>query len=159
MSSREEYNHVGWRVFKTKNDKYALEYERDLLGEEGALISISEVVFNEAKAPNCNLSDLFRKYNLDTCKVLLRIGKPVKLSNSNNNKNTRNKFYGRGYIVEKTDKGFFLRYQLDIHGGGIREFEISEKIYLYARDTNLSTTDLFKKFDLYKYDILENDIK
>ncbi|RIV70615.1 hypothetical protein [Flagellimonas aequoris] len=159
MSSKEEYNHIGWRIIKTKNDKYALEYERDVLGEEGALISISEEVFHAAKEPNCDLTDLFRKYNLDNCKVLIRIGKPVNLANPKARKNTHNKFYGRGYIVEKTDKGFFLNYQLDRHGGGMREFEINERIYLFARNSNLSTSDILKKFDLYKYDIPENDIK
>jgi len=159
MSSREEYNHIGWRVFRTTNDKYGLSYERNIINKDSALIEISEEVFNAAKEPYCSLHDLFEKYDLDKCKVLLRLGKPVDLTKKKINKNTRNKFYGQGYIVEKTDNSFFLSYQLDRHGGGIREFEITEKIYLYARNSNLSTADLFKKFDLYKYDIPENDVK
>ena len=156
MSLPEEYYHIGWKVLKTNNDKYGLFYDIDILGEKGALIEISEEVFIEAKEPNCSLSELFEKFDLSKNKVLYRIRPPVKLKP---HKNTPTKFYGGGYIVEKIDHKYFLSYQLASHGGGSRRFEINEKIYLYARNSKITITDIFKKFDLYKYDIPENDEK
>ena len=156
MSRSEVYNHIGWKVIKTVNDKYSLYYERNVIGEDGALIRISEEVFKEAKDPNCNLPDLFKKYELEKSKVLLTQGHPIKLKSY---KNTKNKFFGNGYIVENIEGKYYLRYQLARHGGGSRKFEINKKIYLYARNSEIGTTDLFKKFDLYKYDIPENDEK
>ncbi len=158
MSYKEEYNHHGWRVFKTKNNKYALEYERNIISEDGALIQITEDVFNDARDPNCNLIELFNKHDLEKSEVLLKVGKPIKLDNIIK-KNTQNKFHGNGYIVRKKDEKYYLRYRLAQHGDGIREFEITEQVYLYDRNKGLTMIDILKKYDLYKLDIPENNVK
>ncbi len=73
--------------------------------------------------------------------------------------NTSERFYGDGYVVVEKDNRYFMEYQLSTQGGGSRNIEINKQIYLKARNPDISTSDLFKEFDLHKYDIDEFDVK
>jgi hypothetical protein len=154
MSKR--YKHIGWEVIQTTNNKYSLFYEPGVIGETGALIEISSEVFEEASKEGVSLKNLFDKYSLENNKVLLKTGTPVKLEKA---KSTSDKFYGRGFIATQEENKYFLEYQLARHGGGSRKFEITKEIYEDARQGDKSTSDLFKKYNLYHLDLPENDVK
>jgi len=156
--AKDTYEHNGWKVIATKNGKFGLSYESYILTEDalGALIEINEEVFNAACNPNVELKDLFDKYNLYDNKVLLRLGEKITLTKE---ENTPNKFYGRGFIATQEGNKYFLEYQLARHGGGSRKFEITKEIYEDARQGDKSTSDLFKKYNLYHLDVPENDVK
>lgn len=87
---------------------------------------------------------LAKEYNL--YKYAIKWSKPKKTPKK---ENTATKYYGRGWIVEKTDDKYFLDYLLGGHGGGSERIEITEEIYLDARTGEYSLTDLFKKYNLY----------
>lgn len=156
--SRKIYEHDGWKVIATSNNKYGLSYESFVIDEGtlGALIEINEEVFNAACNPNIKLKDLFDKYNLYDNKVLLRLGKENTLVKK---ENSPTKFYGKGFIATQEGDKYFLEYQLARHGGGSRKFEITKEVYEDARTGKHSTTELFKKYKLYYLDVPENDVK
>lgn len=155
---RKVYEHNGWKVIATNNDKFGLSYDSYVLDEStlGAMIEIDEEVFDAACNPDIQLKDLFDRYNLYDNKVLLRLGGKTTLVKQ---ENTPTKFYGRGFIATQEGDKFYLKYQLARHGGGSRKFEISKEIYKDARTGKFSTSDLFRKYNLYHLDVPENDVK
>lgn len=54
---------------------------------------------------------------------------------------------------------YYLIYELSRHGGGHRKIPITKEIYEEARIGKHSTSDLFKKYNLYNLDVPENDVK
>jgi|SRR5690554_159281 len=152
------FNHNGWKVISTDNGKYGLSYESFILDENtlGAMIEINEEVFNAACSPDVKLKDLFDKFNLYSNKVFLRLGKKTTIPKT---ANTSTKYFGKGFIVTQENNKYFLMYQLAQHGGGSRKFEITKQIYEEARTGKYTTSDLFKKYNLYHLDIPENNVK
>jgi hypothetical protein len=155
---RKIYEHNGWKVIATKNGKFGLSYDSHILTEDtlGALIEINEDVFNAACNPDIELKDLFEKYNLYENKVLYKLKKVILTKTK---ENTPIKFYGGDFIVTQEGEKYFLKYLLSCQGGGSRKFEISKEIYEDARKGDKSTSDLFKKYNLYHLDVPENDVK
>jgi len=156
--SKKIYAHDGWRVIGIKNGKFGLSYDSNVLAADtlGAIIEINEIVFNAACDPNIGLKDLFDQFNLYNNKVIAHLGEKTTLIKKTN---TINKYYGRGFIAIKEGNKYFLKYILSRQGGGSRKFEISKEIYDDAREGDKSTSDLFKKHNLYHLDVPENDEK
>jgi hypothetical protein len=73
--------------------------------------------------------------------------------------NTENCYQGVDFFVTHEKDKYFFRYLLSRQGGGERKFEISKEIYEDARKGEMSTSDIFKKYNLYHLDIPENDIE
>lgn len=153
---RKEIIRDGWEISQSKTGNYLLRYDYDVLGGNGALIRISEEVYQEAKKEGTNLKDLFVKYELHKNEKIYSIGKPIRLKPK---QNTEAKYYGRGFLAEKVGDKYFLDYEMARHGGGSRRFEISKEVYEAARTGKYITTDLIKKYDLYHLDVSENDVK
>jgi hypothetical protein len=146
----------GWKI--TCDGEYiCLTYSPDVLGEFGAAYLVNEEVYKRALDPDIGLKQLIKEFNIfSNFKKIYDIKKPLKLSPK---ESTPTKFYGRGFIAAQEGEKYFLEYQLARHGGGSRKFEISKEIYEDARKGDKSTSDLFKKYNLYHFDIPENDVK
>jgi len=143
-----------WEITKTEEGQFSLFYEPGIIEETGALIKINEEVFNAAKK-GVTLKELYKEFSLYNNERLYTVGKPVTPPSKIN---TANQFYGRGFIATQEGNKYFLEYQLARHGGGSRKFEITKEIYEDARKGDKSTSDLFKKYNLYHLDVPENDV-
>lgn len=147
----------GWIVTK-KTDELAILH---VIPREGSLfrkeqfISIPDDIFNEIKTGERRIKELFRKYNLHNL-IFQWDREPI---TSIKNENTQNEFYGIDFLVTQEGERFFIEYELSQHGGGHRKFEITKGIYEDARKGDKSTSDLFKKYNLYHLDVPENDVK
>lgn len=146
-----------WELIKTKNGRYAIFYEPGIIGDTGGMIYVSENVYNQAKNGNHDLKFLFDKYNLYEAQNIMTAKNEKSLIKES--VNTSNKFYGKGFIVTMELGKYYIKYQLAQHGGGIRKFEISKKMYEDARSGNYTIDGLFKKYNLYHLDVPENDVK
>ncbi len=118
-------------------------------------VPISNEIFKDIARGERSVKHLIRKYNLHNLIIDFE-RKKVRVKTKQNSKN---KYYGRGFIVTQERNRFFIEYQLSIQGGGSRKFEIREEIYRTARTGKYTATDLFKKYNLYHLDIPENDVK
>jgi|JRYD01.1.fsa_nt_gb hypothetical protein len=119
-------------------------------------VEITDEIFDDISQGERDISNLFKKYKLH--KLIMKYG-AVEVNPSIVFTNTSNRYYGRGFIAKHEGDKYFLEYQLSTQGGGERRFEISKEIYEDARIGDKSTSDLFKKYNLYHLDIPENDVK
>lgn len=147
-----------WKVKKTAKGHFLLEYMPGILGENGALVRISEEVYKVGLSEGWTLKELFDKYKLSKNEVLTIIKPTVKLT-PRPKINTLIKYQGVDFFVTQEDDKYFLEYRLARHGDGSRKFEITKEIYQEARTGKYATSDLFKKYNLYHLDVPENDIK
>jgi|GEM_PF-1957947 len=147
----------GWTV--TKNDKgiavlHVIPIEGSLFRKE-QFVNIPNNVFDDIRDGEREIKELFRKYKLHNL-IFQWDREPVV---SEKYENTNSEFYGSGFLVTQEGKHYFIEYELSQHGGGHRKFEITKEIYEDARKGDKSTSDLFKKYNLYHLDIPENDVK
>jgi hypothetical protein len=146
----------GWSIKHSHNNFFLLEYSAGVLGELGANYLVNKEVYDFAKHNNINLEELVKKFDiLNKCKKLYEIGEKMvgfKVSN------TDSEFNNGDFIVTFENNNYFIKYQLSRQGGRMRKFRISKKVYEDAKTGNYSTSDLFKKYNLYEYDIPENDL-
>jgi hypothetical protein len=73
--------------------------------------------------------------------------------------NTETMYQGIDFFVTEETGRYFFKYRLSRQGDGERKFEITKEIYEDARKGDKSTSDLFKKYNLYHLDIPENNVK
>ena len=73
--------------------------------------------------------------------------------------NTKNKYQGVDFFVMEEAGKYFIKYRLSHQGDGERNFEISKEIYKDARTGKYSTSELFRKYNLYHMDTPDNDVK
>jgi hypothetical protein len=118
-------------------------------------VEIPEVIFNEVEAGERSTKKLFQKHHLHTFIIQWKESEVPAVSKENSD----TLYHGVDFIAEKEGNKYFLDYQLAIQGGGSRKIEISKEIYEDAREGKMSTSDLFKKYNLYHLDIPENDVK
>lgn len=152
----ETIKHKGWYVSQLENGRYLLYYDRDIIGKTGGLIEINVNIFNEAKKEQANLSELFKKYNLDSLKKIYSIKKSGTYKSA---VNTPDKYYGQAYIVSHENGKYFIEYLLAYHGGGSRKFEINKEIFEYSRNDKISIKNILDMFNLHHLDVSENDVK
>jgi len=117
-------------------------------------VKITEEIFNAIINGERQVKELFREFNLHEYIIDWKKDdrpKPIL-------KNSKKRFYGIDYAVVEEDFGYFMEYLLSIHGGGSRKIKINKDIYLKARNSKLSTSDLFREYDLYLYDKPEFDV-
>ncbi len=117
-------------------------------------IELPDFVYKDIVKGERRIKELFKKHHLHN--LIIKWGEPGKIAPK---ENTPTKFYGKGFIATQEGNQYFLEYQLARHGGGSRKFEISKEIYDNARQGNMSTSDLFKKYNLYHLDVPENDVE
>lgn len=147
-----------WKVSKTNAGHYLLEYLPGCLGENGATIKVTEEIYNIGKNEDISLADLFTRFDLYKIEPLYEI-KPTVCQPDSPRIDTLTKYQGSDFFVTKEDNKYYLEYLLSTQGGKSRKFEISMEIYKRARTGNYSTSNLFKKYNLYHLDIPENDVK
>ncbi len=158
MKRVEEYKLDNGSIIWTDGIKYYIDIkpvENDILFRKERTEEISEEIFRIVKAGEHRVSQLCYNYNL--LDFIITWGKPV-FPKPIKIINTEDKFYGKDFIATKEGEKYFLEYLLSRHGGGSRKFEISKEIYYDARTGCKSTSDLFKKYNLYDKDIPENDV-
>lgn len=147
----------GWDLISTKNGKYSIFYDADIIGDTGGMIYISKEVYNDAKNGNIDLQSLFDKYDLYSSKHLSR-SKKISLEQSKLT-NTPIKYNGRGLIATNEDGCYFMHYQKAAHGGGSRKFEISKEVFEDIRLNDLGATEVLVRYNLQHLDIPDNDVK
>jgi hypothetical protein len=146
----------GWSIRYAGDGHFFLEYSAGLISELGATYAVTEEIYNAAKDENMSLKDLIEKYDVQsTCKKLYDMREPQKGFRI---PNTHTRYSNGDFIATQEGNKYFLEYQLARHGGGSRKFEISKEIYEDARTGKYSTSDLFKKYNLYHLDVPENDV-
>jgi len=119
-------------------------------------VKIPEEIFEDIAQGERDVKNLFKKHKLH--KIIIDEA-AVEVRSSITLTNTQTKFYGRGFIATQERDQYFLEYQLARQGGGSRKFEITSGIYEDARTGKYSTSDLFKKYNLYHLDGPENDVR
>ena len=136
---------------------FVLTYFAGVLGEKGAAIDVSDEVYEYAAKNTLSLTEIMGKFNWHENRVLYKIGPTVQAVRPVY-KGNENKHYGIGYFVAKENDGYFIYYMLSRQGGGTGRFEIQEEVYEYAKQNGaeLTTGAIFKKFNLYEFDIEEN---
>lgn len=154
VSNYPEITREGWSV-KHYGDNFYLEYRAGIIEEKGAVYVVNKKIYEKVKNSSITLEELVEKYDiLSTFKKLYstseeRTGFVIP------NTDTR---YGNGDFIVTDENGvYFIEYQCSGHGGGSRKFEINEQIYKEARTGKFSTSDLFKRYNLYRFDIPENN--
>jgi hypothetical protein len=119
-------------------------------------VDIPDEIFNDIELGEVSIKELFNKYKLHEF-IFQWENRQPEISKRPANSSTI--FYGNGFIATNEKNGYFLEYEISSHGGGHRKIPITKDIYDDARNGDKSTSDLFKKFNLYHLDIPENDIK
>jgi hypothetical protein len=147
----------GWEVKKQENGTGLLHVTPlpNSIFKKEQFIIISEATMKAIEKGERNIHILFKKYNLH--KQIIQWKKETYSKKSRIN--TPTKFYGKDFIVTQEGDKYFLEYQLARHGGGSRKFEISKEIYEDARKGDKSLSELFEKYNLYRFDVPENDVK
>jgi len=143
-----------WNVW-TDGLKYYLDVkplENSIFRKEET-VEITKEIFEEVKAGQCKVSELFKKFNLS--KFIIKWGESK--SSQMKRENTENKFFGRGFITSKEGSKYFLEYQLARQGGGSRKFQINKEVYEDSRRGNITTSELLKKHNLFHLDNPNND--
>lgn len=118
-------------------------------------VVVTKNVMKAVEDGEINVQVLFKEYDLHKQIIQWKQGTYPTIKRVN----TATKYYGVDFIVTQEGDKYFLDYQLVIHGGGSRKFEITKEIYEDARKGDKSTSDLFKKYNLYHLDVPENDVK
>jgi hypothetical protein len=119
-------------------------------------VEIPDIIFKDIESGENRIKELFRKHKLHDFIFQWESREPA---TSPKNLNTCNEFYGKGFLAIEENEKYYLLYELSRHGGGHRKIPITKEIYLDARTGQYSTSDLFKKFNLYNLDVPENDVK
>ena len=146
----------GWKVTHDGGVFY-LTYLPDKIGELGATYVVNKEVYERALDNEVGLMQLINEFNIiQNFKKVYDIKKPPEKPLR---QNTSIKFYGKDFITTQEGDKYYLMYQLGRHGGGHRKFEITKEIYEDAQKGDKSTSDLFKKYNLYHLDVPENDVK
>lgn len=146
----------GWSI-KNYDDSFYLEYSAGIIEKLGACYIVNQEIYNEVKNSSITLEQLINKYN-----IFNNFKKLFTLSEERTGfsiPNTETRFSNGDLIVTDENGEYFIQYQLSRQGGGSRKFKINKQIYDEARTGNFSTSDLFKKHNLYHLDIPENDVK
>lgn len=117
-------------------------------------IEIPKEIYNAIKQGERSVKELFRIYKLHNYIIQWKTAEKINITRVN----TESRFYGVDYIVINEEDKYFMEYMLSTQGGGTRKIEISKDIYIEARQQNISTSQLFKKYDLYRYDKPEFDV-
>lgn len=146
----------GWKITHD-TQKFYLTINPGVLTEIGVCYLVDEEIYNSALSSSLTIEELVSRFNIfSNYEKLYELKKPPQISIPPNT----DIYYNNGDLIVTDESGrYFIKYQLSRHGGGIRKFEISKEIYLEARTGNYTTTELFKKYDLYRFDIPENDVK
>lgn len=148
----------GWIVSKSGINKAILHVhplKNSIFRKEQDVI-LPDEIYNAISQGDLEIKSLFKKYKLHNLILQWDNREPETTTVPSN---TKNIFYGKGFIAEKENISFFLTYELSGHGGGNRKIPISEDIYLEARTGNYTVTGLFRKYNLYHLDVPENDVK
>lgn len=119
-------------------------------------VVIPQNVFEDIKNGERDIFFLLTKYKLYDI-IPLR-GETV-IPNPKPNINTENCYQGADFFVTHEEDKYYLEYLLARQGGGTRKFEISKEIYEDARKGKMSSSDIFRKYNLYHLDVPENDVK
>ena len=148
----------GWWVEKVDNDAPVLHITPipKTVFNKNKRIIISDVIFEDIRAGEINLKNLFRKHDLHKL-IINQTSEEVRLQ-VKHGKNGQNENQGSDFFVFNESGKYFMRYRLSIQGDGERQIEISKEVFLDERSGDYSTSDLFKKYNLYHLDVPDNDI-
>ncbi len=148
----------GWIIEKNENGNPVLHVTPipNTLFRKHQDVEISVEIFEDIVNGERDILNLFKRHKLHK-KIIEDGAVEVKLNITLIN--TPFKYYGKGFIATQEEDKYFLDYLLSIQGGKSRRFEISKEIYEDARIGDKSTSDLFKKYNLYHLDVPENDSK
>jgi len=67
-------------------------------------------------------------------------------------------FRGAGYIVKVERNKVFLYYMKSSQGGGTRKIPINNEIANFIMERKRTLKEIFKEFNLYRYDNSSNDL-
>lgn len=159
MDNNIEIQKDGWSVRNSFDDVFILEYSAGIIEELGACYIVNKKIYDEVKNSAITLEQLIKKYDiLNKFEKLYTLGK-TRLTGDNIPPNTDTFYFNRSFIVTDEDGEYYIEYVLSRQGGGSRKFKINKQIYDDARTGNFAITDLFIKYNLYQFDIPENDVK
>lgn len=146
----------GWCI-KKYDDSFYLEYYPERIEESGGCYIVNRKMYDEVKNSAITLEQLIEKYDIfNKFEIFYTTTKGVVGTRPPNT----DTYYNNGsYIVTDEDGEYFIEYQLSRQGGGIRRFKINKQIYEDARSNDYATSELFIKYNLYQFDIPENDVK
>ncbi|MEM6319982.1 MAG: hypothetical protein AAF960_20080 [Bacteroidota bacterium] len=135
-----------WKVYKEKN-KYFIEVRpiKNSIFKYHETVEIEEEIFLDIVNGENQVKNLFKKFGLHKI-IMAWNGKPLK---GKRLKNTENKYYGGGWLVQREGKKYFIEYLAASQGGKVIKREIDEKIYLVARSGKVDLPELIKRFNLY----------
>jgi hypothetical protein len=146
----------GWKITHDGENFY-LTYLPDILGELGASYQVNEDIYQKVLNSDIALKQLMFEFDIaSTFKKIYDIRKPPNIINRGS---TATNYYSHDFILTREGEKYFIEYQLAQHGGGSRKFEITKEIYEDAHKGDKSTSDLFKKYNLYHLDVPKNDVK
>lgn len=146
----------GWKITHDGENFY-LTYSPDILSKIGASYRVNKDIYQRVLNSDIALNQLMIEFDIaSNFKKIYDIHKPPKIIKR---QSTATMYSGHDFIITQKGGKFFLEYQLSRHGGGSRKFEITKEIYEDARKGDKSTSDLFKKYNLYRLDVPENDVK
>lgn len=120
-------------------------------------VKITHDIYEDIASGETDLKLLFKKHNLHL--IIMEQGSRKVTLTPKPKINTETKYQGTDFFVTIEYDKYYLEYRLARQGDGSRKFEISKEIYEEARTGKHSTSDLFKKFNLYHLDVSENDVK
>nr|WP_299207779.1 hypothetical protein [uncultured Brumimicrobium sp.] len=120
------------------------------------VVEIPDDIYQDIESGETRVKELFRKHKLHDYIFQWDSRKPT---TSPKYESTKNKFFGVDFLATDENGSYYLMYELSRHGGGHRKIPISKEIYEEARTGKYSTSDLFKKYNLYHLDVSENDVK
>ena len=148
----------GWCVEKVDNDAPVLHITPipKTVFNKNKRIIISDVIFEDIRAGEINLKNLFRKHDLH--KLIINQTAEEVRPHVKHGKNGINEYQGSDFFCINELGKYFMRYRLSIQGDGERQIEISKEVFLDARSGDYSTSDLFKKYNLYHLDVPDNDV-
>lgn len=157
MDNNIEIQKDGWSVRNSFDDVFILEYDPDKIEELGACYIVNKKIYDEVKNSAITLEQLIKKY--DILNKFEKLYSLTKGAVGTRPPNTDTYYNNGSYIVTDEDGKYFIKYQLSRQGGGIRRFKINKQIYEDARSNDYATSELFIKYNLYQFDIPENDVK
>jgi hypothetical protein len=157
MDNNIEIQREDWCIKQYDHDFY-LEYRPSTIEKLGASYVVNKKIYDEVKNSAITLEQLIKKYDiLNKFEKLYSFEEG--LTGDNIPPNTETFYCNGSFIVTDENGEYYIEYQLSRQGGGSRKFKINKQIYDDARTGNFATTDLFIKYNLYQFDIPENDVK
>ncbi|MEX1192580.1 MAG: hypothetical protein WEA99_11445 [Brumimicrobium sp.] len=148
----------GW-VVKREGSSSAILYVSPIpnsIFKKEQVVELPDYIYMDIESGETRVKELFRRHKLHNLIFQFENREPTVTPKY---QNTMNKYYGIDFLVNDENGSYFLMYELSRHGGGMRKIEITKEIYEDARTGKYSTSDLFKKYNLYHLDIPENDVK